>query len=311
MNLSLDHRADPPSKRDAGVQCLRRGLSLLTEVSASGGLRPAELSRRLGLPRPTVYRLLETLEEEGFVSRSSSDGRFRVTLRASSLGAGYSGSVALSNVAGPVLTALGRQLVWPVDLVTCQAGSMVVQETTHARSPLSLDHGMIGKRLPLLRTASGRAYLAYCSLEERVALLDYLCRIDDPADRPFLSNGTVDALIKDVRAAGCAKRSNTGAPIPGTSASRTCSIGVPVLSGDVLQGCLAVIWLAEAVGFPEANARFLPAMHQAAAVIGERLAADWPGQVKGPHRALQEPDGALSASRTGSPRPLSRPERQA
>lgn len=311
MDLSMDHGADPPSKRDARVQSLRRGLSLLVEISASGGLRPAELSRRLGLPRPTVYRLLETLEEEGFVSRSSSDGRFRVTLRASNLGAGYSGSAALSHVAGPVLTALGRQLVWPVDLVTCHAGSMVVQETTHARSPLSLDQGMIGKRLPLLRTASGRAYLAHCSLQERAALLDYLRRIDDPADRPFLAEGTVNALIKHVRAAGCAKRSNTGAPIPGTSASRTCSIGVPVLSGDVLQGCLAVIWLAGAVSFPEANARFLPAMQQAAALIGERLAADKFGQPKGPPRAPQQPGSALSASRTGSPRPLSRPESRA
>lgn len=307
----MDHGADPPSKRDAGVQSLRRGLCLLTEVSASGGLRPAELARRLGLPRPTVYRLLETLEEEGFVSRSSSDGRFRVTLRASNLGAGYNGSAALSHVAGPVLTALGRQLVWPVDLVTCHAGSMVVQETTHARSPLSLDQGMIGKRLPLLRTASGRAYLAYCSRDERAALLDYLRRIDDPADRPFLLEATVDALIRQVRAAGYATRSNAGVPIPGTSASKTSSIGVPVLSGDVLQGCLAVIWLAEAVSFPEANARFLSAMRQAAALIGERLASDRPDQVKGPPRATQRPDSALSALRTGSPRSLSRPEGRA
>jgi len=256
------------------VQSLRRGLRVLAEISASSGVRAAELARRLGLPRPTVYRLLETLEEEGFVSRSASDNRFRVTLRASSLGAGYDGSTALSQVAGPVLTALGRKLVWPVDLVTCHAGMMVVQETTHGRSPLSLDHGMIGMQLPMLRTASGRAYLAYCSLEERTALLNYLRHIDDPADRPFLDDNALNTLIRTVLADGYATRSNTGLPIPGTSATKTYSIGVPVLSGPILHGCLAVIWRAEAVGFPEAIARFLPIMREAAALISERLKAD-------------------------------------
>lgn len=258
---------------------------MLAGISGTSGIRAAELARQIGLPRPTVHRLLETLEEEGFVTRSASDNRFRVTLRASSLGAGYSGSAALSQVAGPVLTALGRKLVWPVDLVTCHAGMMVVQETTHARSPLSLDYGMIGMQLPMLRTASGRAYLAYCSREERMALLSYLRHIDDPADRPFLENQALSILIGTVLADGYATRSNIGLPIPGTSATKTYSIGVPILSGLVLHGCLAVIWRAEAVGFSEAIAGFLPAMREAASLIGQRLAAD---AVAGP-----DPSGAI------------------
>ena len=269
--MAGQHTGGSAPGRDTGVQSLRRGLHLLAQVSASGGIRVVELAMRLGLPRPTVYRLLATLEQEGFVCRSASDDRFRVTLHASSLGAGYIGSTALSQVAGPVLAALGRRLVWPVDLVICHAGAMVVQETTHARSPLSLDHGMVGARLPLLRTASGRAYLAYCSREERAALLHHLRRIDHPADRPFLTDNAANELVEKVLAAGYATRSNDGAPIPGTSATKTHSIGVPILSGAVPQGCLAVIWLAEAVGFPEAVASFLPAMRDAAALIGERL----------------------------------------
>ena len=266
-------RAAPTPRRDTGVQSLRRGLQVLAEISATSGVRAAELARRLGLPRPTVYRLLETLEEEGFVNRSASDNRFRVTLRASSLGAGYSGSAALSQVTGPILTALGRQLVWPVDLVTCHAGMMVVQETTHARSPLSLDHGMIGFKLPLLRTASGRAYLAHCSPGERETLLNYVRYIDDPADRPFLKTNALTTMIGTVLADGYATRSNDGLPIPGTSATKTYSIGVPILSGPILHGCMAVIWRAEAVGFPEAIARFLPPMREAATLINQRLAA--------------------------------------
>ena len=86
-------KADKPTE---GVRSIQRGLDVLLEVNRSGGIRASELAQRLDLARPTVYRLLETLEELGFVARSASDDRFRVTRRASSLGDGYDPGIVIS-----------------------------------------------------------------------------------------------------------------------------------------------------------------------------------------------------------------------
>ncbi|HVV92509.1 MAG TPA: DNA-binding transcriptional regulator [Hyphomicrobiales bacterium] len=251
----------------AGVRALQRGLDVLAEVSRTGGVRAGDIARHLGLPRPTVYRLLETLEELGYVARSASDERFRVTVRARGLGAGFDGGTGLSQVAGPILVELGRRLVWPVDLVTCAAGAMVIQETTHARSPLSIDRGMIGTRLPIMRTAAGRTYLAFCPDPERRALVDHVRRLADPADEGLATAAAIRRLVVETRARGYGSRANSDLPIAGTSATKTSSIGVPILSDSAVLGCLTVIWLARALEWDAAVAQFFPPMQAAAEAI--------------------------------------------
>lgn len=61
---------------DGGSRTLRRGLQLLDAVLQSGreGLRVVDLCRAAGLERATVYRLLATLLEAGYVAPR---GRFR------------------------------------------------------------------------------------------------------------------------------------------------------------------------------------------------------------------------------------------
>ena len=162
------------TKSSDGVRAFKRGLDILQEVNRSGGIRAGEIAWRLDLPRPTVYRLLETLEELGYVARSASDNRFRVTRRASSLGDGYDPGVVICQAAAPFIADLSKRLIWPVDLSTYENAAMVVQETTHQRSPLSIDRGMIGRRVPMLRTATGRAYLAHCPDRERDVIINHV-----------------------------------------------------------------------------------------------------------------------------------------
>lgn len=258
--------AEGPGRRAEGVKSIKRGLDVLQEINRSGGIRAGELAQRLGLARPTVYRLLDTLEELGYVARSASDERFRVTRRASSLGDGYDPSIVICQVAAPVLADLGRRLVWPVDLSTYENAAMVIQETTHARSPLSIDRGMIGRRLPMLRTSTGRAYLSFCPDAEREIILKHLRRNDEAEDRPFLQEPALSAMIEHTRARGYAIR-DAGEYNPKTS-----SIAVPIRGPDHLLGCISLIWIRSALELPEAIAQFLEPMRQAAASLSERAA---------------------------------------
>ena len=82
---------DVEQAEDTGSRTLRRGLQLLDAVSGSGhdGLRVVDLCRAIGLERATVYRLLTTLVDSGYVS---THGRFRY-------------------VAGPQLAARAQRVV--------------------------------------------------------------------------------------------------------------------------------------------------------------------------------------------------------
>jgi IclR family mhp operon transcriptional activator len=200
----------------------------LHEVNRSGGIRAGDVARQLDLPRPTVYRLLETLEELGYVARSASDDRFRVTRRALSLGDGYDPGVVICQAAAPYLSELSKVLVWPVDLSTYENAAMVIQETTHARSPLSIDRGMIGERLPMLRTSAGRAYLAACAPRERELILNHLRRIDEADDRPFLEPSRLKCMIAETAQRGYAIRSE------GEFNPKTASIAVPIVRNGAM-----------------------------------------------------------------------------
>jgi IclR family mhp operon transcriptional activator len=252
-----------PSRRPrqpAGVRAFKRGLDVLHEINRSGGIRAGDVARHLELPRPTVYRLLETLEELGYVARSASDDRFRVTRRASSLGDGYDPGVVICQAAAH-LAELSKILVWPVDLSTYENASMVIQETTHSRSPLSIDRGMIGRRLPVLRTSAGRAYLATCAPRERDVIINHLRRIDEADDRPFLEAGRLSRMIAETAQRGYAIR-NAGEYNPKTS-----SIAVPIIRDDVVFGCISIIWIRSALSLDQAIAEFVAPLRQAAAAI--------------------------------------------
>lgn len=259
--MSKERTRNGQPRQLEGVRAFKRGLDVLQEVNRSGGIRAGDVARALDLPRPTVYRLLDTLEELGYVARSASDDRFRVTRRALSLGDGYDPGVVICQAAAPYIAELSKTLVWPVDLSTYENAAMVVQETTHSRSPLSIDRGMIGKRLPMLRTSAGRAYLAACPPRERHLIVNHLRRIDEADDRPFLDEGRLARMIAETAARGYAIRSE------GEYNPKTASIAVPIVRNDAVFGCISIIWIRSALGIEEAVTQFASLLRETAAAI--------------------------------------------
>ena len=56
------------------VQSVQRALRLLAELNRQRVTSVAELHRRTGLPKPTIVRLLETLQAEGFIANDRRRG---------------------------------------------------------------------------------------------------------------------------------------------------------------------------------------------------------------------------------------------
>ena len=166
-----------------GVRALERGLAVLAAMNRHKVASVVELARETRLPRPTVYRLLETLGRAGFVSHSGAADRFCLARKVRTLSGGFVEDEWITDIATPLMAAFTAAHVWPVALMTFEEGRMLIRETTHPASSLSIDYGMVGRRLPMLRTAAGRSYLAFCPANERRTILDMLNHSPEPEDR--------------------------------------------------------------------------------------------------------------------------------
>ena len=247
------------------VRSLQRGLEILQAINCNNGLRAAEVAKIVGIPRPTAYRLLETLEGLGFVVRGPSEDAWRPTLQTKSLSSGFRDEDWVAQIAVPQMMKLGRKILWPIDLVTFRDYGMAIRESTHGISPFSVDHGMVGRELPVLETAGGRAHVAFVPEQERMQILAGLRERIGADAVDFHEDGPLGYILDKTRELGIGFR------IRGFN-SRTMSISAPIYSAGRPIACLTMIWIGSALKFEEALRLHKDALVSTASAISSELA---------------------------------------
>lgn len=253
------------------IRSFSRGLAVLAALNRHGGASALTLARETGVPRATVYRLLQTLLEEDYVGRGSADDRFHLRLKVRALSGGFEDEQWIAAVAGPALVDLTRRISWPCDVATFEGLKMVIRETTHPIAPLSIDRNMAGQKLPILASSSGMAYIAFVPAEERAALLNLLAQSGDPND----------ALARDPRQAArliaATRRRGYGSRQGGQIWPHTGAIALPIRASRRVLGCINTVWMARALSYKEGVSRCLEPLREAQRFIEQQLAAQQPG----------------------------------
>jgi IclR family mhp operon transcriptional activator len=131
-------------------------------MSATG---PTEIHRSSGLPKPTILRMIETLIAAGYVARENDRPAYVATGKCLLLSNGFRVHDRLTAVAAPMLAAFRRKIGWPSDLGIFDGDAMVIAATSRDLGVLVLNR-KIGTRTPLLLSALGRAYFAFCDDDE-------------------------------------------------------------------------------------------------------------------------------------------------
>ncbi|KJK21201.1 transcriptional regulator [Burkholderiaceae bacterium 16] len=261
----------------ASVRGLTRGLDVLKALNRmeSGRGTALQLSELTGLHRTTVRRLLETLIAEGYVRRSESDDSYRLTLQVRALSEGFNDDEWISTIAAPLMGELLQRVLWPSDLTTPDGDAMIIRETTHRFSPLSFHRAMVGRRLPMLSTAAGRAYFAYCGDAERDDILNLLRSGAGGEEQAALANNAayVRKLVERVRADGFG--SNRGDWL---EQRKIGAVAVPIRHQDRVRGSLNVVYLSRALSEEEAIKRFVAPLQDIANRVQEGMAAPVPAR---------------------------------
>lgn len=154
------------------VPGLERGLRILAEFSPREPVLGApELSKRLGIPRTTVFRLLQTLESLGFLERADKDRNYRLGVAVLRLGFEYLSSLELTDLGLPVIESLRDATGFTAHIVIRDGRDVVfVAKAQNAGNTFGSVRVNVGTRLPAHATTHGHVLMGDLSLAQLRAL---------------------------------------------------------------------------------------------------------------------------------------------
>jgi len=163
---------------------LERALALLELLEQiPGGLRNAEISRRLKIPASTTSYILARLEQRGYLQRNAETRRYQIGLRTVALAHGALRDLGFRSIAEPVLYRLANDTGLSAGIGVSQGNCVLIVDRVEGREVLNRVIGTrvadgrtreqrdIGRELPIHATALGKVLLAYLADEAREELL--------------------------------------------------------------------------------------------------------------------------------------------
>jgi IclR family mhp operon transcriptional activator len=256
--------------RAAGIRSLERGLRVLQVLQMQPHSSLHDIFTLTRISKPSLLRILFTLEQAGVVTRRLADGRYRVGGSLVRRGQSRDRRDRIAEAAAPVLERLCQRVAWPSDLMVPAGDHMEICETSRSRSPLALNQERIGLPVSWLMSAVGRAYLAFCPEKERSRIIAALRASSRPEDHLARDAKRLAAVLTLTRERGYGTRDATlvggyyGGP---PQADGLFAIAVPLLDRGRVHGAINMLWLKPAYTVEHFAALHLADLKEAAAEI--------------------------------------------
>jgi DNA-binding IclR family transcriptional regulator len=161
-----------PAKKQTGttqaIERVARILSCFSESEAELGVM--QISRRTGLHKSTISRLLASLHKEGFLDKDLNTGKYHLGLGLVSLAGSVLERLDLRRTAHPEIAKLVEITQETINISVLDGEECINIESAH--SPKSIRYaGQLGRRTPLHCTSTGKVLLANLNAEERQKIL--------------------------------------------------------------------------------------------------------------------------------------------
>lgn len=198
------------------IMSVKKALDILSLLQREGELGVTEIGKKLEINKSTVYRLLYTLKQQGFVRQNSSNEKYWLGMKLYSLGDTIGNSLTLKSFVRPVLQKLSEELGEYIHLAILatneekdfeytEAPKLVVIERFDAPHQLSL-MPVLHTESPCHCSAMGKCLLAFSSKT-------YLDQFQH-SELPALTKNTITdwsklaTVLEAVRERGYAEESN-------------------------------------------------------------------------------------------------------
>ncbi len=239
---------------------LAKGLGVLEALAEVEDAGLTELTRRVDVSSPTLFRILATLVGSGYVQKTS-NSRYRLTLKSWEMGARVVGRIAVRSVALPRMEELVAEVNESPHLGVLDGDGVVIVEKAECRQHVRVDT-FVGQRAPAFCSATGKAILAYEPSDRLDAILSD--GAEQFTDRTLFERADIDRELASVRKLGYAV--NRGEWRQGVSA-----VAVPLRDRDGLVTASLSLTLPTERFTEEALKRFVPALNRTATAISADL----------------------------------------
>ncbi|WP_170335993.1 IclR family transcriptional regulator [Ruegeria arenilitoris] len=148
------------SQRETQIPTNLRLLLILEEVARRGvPVKPAELVDTLGLAKPTIHRLLQTAEAEGFLQRDLDGRSYGPGPRLRQLSVNTMSAEHLRTARLAILRGIADEVGETCNLAIPDREGMIYLDRVETKWPLRIQLP-IGTQVPFHCTASGKMYLS-------------------------------------------------------------------------------------------------------------------------------------------------------
>lgn len=184
------------------IQSLEKGLLVLEAFGRHETMNLQEMSRAVGISTSSAQRVAYTLEQLGYIGRQPGSKRYRLAVKAMSLGYSYLARERLFRSAHAILHRLHQECGESVNFSVPDGDDMVFVMRIHTFKHVPV-YMPIGARIPITASASGRAVLANLPPEEVDELLARTTLVRH-TPRTTMDVGSLRRIIDEAREEGFA-----------------------------------------------------------------------------------------------------------
>ncbi|MGD0244533.1 MAG: IclR family transcriptional regulator [Streptosporangiaceae bacterium] len=134
-------------------------LTLIEQLAGFDRVGVTRLARHLGVPAPTVYRMLRALERAGYVEQLTESKEYRLTLKLFELGSRVASRTTLRDLAAVEVERLAQQAGLASNVSVLVDGDVLYLAQVKTEELLAVNLTP-GSRAPATCTAMGKAMLA-------------------------------------------------------------------------------------------------------------------------------------------------------
>ena len=147
-------------KESYSIQAVENALDVLEALSEiDDDVRISQLSEKLAMNKTSVFRLLATFENRGYVEREEQSGKYRLGLSAYEIGQKFLSRMGLLRHAKPLIERLARGCNEAVYVAVRRRKEVLFLDMVDTTQKVKIV-SLVGKRFPLETTAAGQVLLA-------------------------------------------------------------------------------------------------------------------------------------------------------
>ncbi len=149
------------NKSSYSIQSVGNALCILEAISEeTGEFGVSHLSKKLGLSRSYIFRMLATFAQRGYVQQDEISGRYRAGLAAYETGGRFLHQMTMLQKSKPVMETLAEKVSEAVYLAIPDENDLLLVEMVDSSQKIRV-MSLVGKRFSLDQFSAGKVIMAH------------------------------------------------------------------------------------------------------------------------------------------------------